>query len=208
VPRDKTPVNFDSICVRCTALHFARSFTNNQARLIDPGHAAHVPHFSRQIQQSDPNISRMDDHCPKGYSAPEACKHALPCALHFDRVDGLWQILGRASGRKPQIYADGCAPKAAQRSSDYFWREIRRLCSHRAEERGPALQKRAKNRASRRSQTAISNKAPGQTQSRDSLTLSTAMLRLNAGGPANKRRKGLMLPVHHGSLPLASSCPE
>jgi serine/threonine protein kinase len=64
--------NFDNIRVNLALYPFARGLSHQQVNLIDFGHAAHVLHFSRQIQQSDPNISSLDGHCPKGYSAPEA----------------------------------------------------------------------------------------------------------------------------------------
>jgi serine/threonine protein kinase len=44
--------------------------TFSQAHVIDFGHAAHVLHFSRQLH--DPKTLSLAEHCPTGYSAPEA----------------------------------------------------------------------------------------------------------------------------------------
>ncbi len=66
-------VDLDKIRVRSAAPARASHPTSSQVHLIDFGHATHMLHFSRHIRQSDANICTLDNHCPKGYSAPEAC---------------------------------------------------------------------------------------------------------------------------------------
>jgi serine/threonine protein kinase len=66
-------VELSKIRVRIAAAFYVHCLSAAQVHLIDFGHASHMIHFSRQIQESDKGISSFDNHCPKGYSAPEAC---------------------------------------------------------------------------------------------------------------------------------------
>jgi serine/threonine protein kinase len=60
----------EAIQVSSTAATATPFQTLLQVRLIDFGHAAHVLHFARKIEDS--KSPSLKDHCPKGYSAPEA----------------------------------------------------------------------------------------------------------------------------------------
>ena len=60
----------EAIQVSSTAATATPFQTLLQVRLIDFGHAAHVLHFARKNEDS--KSPSLKDHCPKGYSAPEA----------------------------------------------------------------------------------------------------------------------------------------
>ena len=60
----------EAIQVSSAAATATPSQTLLQVRLIDFGHAAHVLHFARKNEDS--KSPSLKDHCPKGYSAPEA----------------------------------------------------------------------------------------------------------------------------------------
>jgi hypothetical protein len=88
-------IDLDKIRVRYAARASASHLTPLQVCLIDFGHATHMLHFSRHIRQADSNICSLDNHCPKGYSAPEACTffprprkfHQMHAVLHLRMYD-------------------------------------------------------------------------------------------------------------------------